>query len=90
MTDKPENKLNFEKALHRLEQILEIMNSGKASLNESLVLFEEAEKLIKDCNTLLGEAETKIETLIKTRDGEMALGPDQMPETEEFKMKTNK
>lgn len=76
--------LSFEQAFERLEQILEKMNSGKTPLEESLKLFEEAEKLIRTCNTRLVASEQKIEMLIKQR-GEVALDAEQKPKTEAFK-----
>ena len=51
--------LSFEQAFERLEHILEKMNSGKAPLEESLKLFEEAEKLMRICGTRLNTAEQK-------------------------------
>jgi exodeoxyribonuclease VII small subunit len=72
--------LSFEKAFERLETILEKMNSGKVPLEDSLKLFEEAEKLIQTCNGRLQTAEKKIETLIKAR-GEVALDAEQKPKT---------
>lgn len=59
--------LSFEKAFERLEHILEAMNSGKTPLEESLKLFEEAEKLMRTCSARLTTAEQKIEQLIKNR-----------------------
>lgn len=80
--------LAFEKAFERLETILQTINAGKISLEESLKLFEEAEKLIRTCNRRLVDAEQKIEQLIKERDGELALGPDLQPKKEPFPYKT--
>lgn len=60
---------SFEKAFERLEQILEKMNSGKTPLEESLKLFEEAEKLINSCSQRLTSAEQKIEQLVKNKQG---------------------
>lgn len=60
----------FETAFARLEEILEKMNSGKVSLEESLKLFEEAQGLMKTCSEKLSSAEQKIETLLKQKDGE--------------------
>lgn len=74
----------FEKAFIRLEEILEKMNSGTISLDESLKLYEEADGLIATCNKRLTDAERKIEILIKTRNGELTLGADQKPLTQEF------
>lgn len=63
----------FEEALERLEEIVEKMNSGKTELDESLKLFEEADKLIVSCHKRLNEAEKKIEILIKNRNGDLEL-----------------
>lgn len=76
--------LSFEKAFERLEEILEKMNSGKTPLEESLKLFEEAEKLIQICNSRLVAAEQKIEQLIKHK-GEIAVDAEQRPKTESFR-----
>ena len=63
MTQRP-----YEKAFERLEKILEMMNSGKVPLEDSLKLYEEAEGLIRSCTTSLNTAEQKIEQLIKHGD----------------------
>jgi len=80
--EKQTAELSFEVAFARLEEILEKMNSGSVSLDESLKLYEEADKLINICSKRLNSAEKKIETLIKNRKGELVLGPDQKPMTE--------
>ena len=76
--------LSYEKAFERLEQILEQMNGGKTPLEESLKLYEEAEKLIRSCTSSLNAADQKIEQLIKGRGGEVALDANQKPKTESF------
>jgi len=63
--------MKFEEAYARLEEILQKMNSGKVSLDDSLKLYEEADKLIVTCQKKLTEAEKKIEMLIKSRNGEV-------------------
>lgn len=83
---KPNQESNFEAAFARLEQILEKMNSGAISLDESLSLYEEADKLIVNCNKKLNDAERKIETLIKNRQGELSLGADQKPLMQDFNL----
>lgn len=77
-------EITFETAFTRLEEILESMNSGSISLDESLKLYEEADKLITLCSTRLNEAEKKIEILIKNRSGDLVLGNDQKPTTQNF------
>jgi exodeoxyribonuclease VII small subunit len=80
----PQKEISFEDAFARLEQILEKMNSGSISLDESLKLYEEADKLISLCGKRLTEAEKKIETLVKNRNGDLTIGPDQKPVVQEF------
>ncbi len=75
--------MNFEQAYARLEEILEKMNSGKVSLDDSLKLYEEADQLIVSCNKKLTEAEQKIEVLLKNRNGDVVLENDK-PVLQEF------
>lgn len=75
---------SFEAAFARLEEILEKMNSGAASLDESLTLYEEADRLIGTCTKKLNEAERRIEILIKNRQGDLALDANQIPKSQEF------
>lgn len=76
--------MTFEAAFGRLEEILERMNSSSISLDESLMLYEEADKLITTCSKRLNDAERRIEILIKNRSGELAAGTDLKPLTENF------
>ncbi len=76
--------MKFEEAYSRLEEILEKMNSGKASLDDSLKLYEEADKLIVTCQKTLSEAEKKIETMIKSRNGEVILDEAGNPTVQAF------
>jgi exodeoxyribonuclease VII small subunit len=78
------DEICFEKSFERLEVILERMNSGTASLDESLKLFQEADGLIKACNERLCKAESQVEALIKNRNGGLVLGQDQKPATTDF------
>ncbi len=79
-----EQEFNFERAFARLESILERMNSGNVSLDESLKLYEEADKLIGGCGTRLSAVEERIETLIKKRDGSLDLDEKGSAQTEAF------
>ena len=76
--------LTFEKAFARLEEILEKMNSGALALDESIRLYEEADQLIQLCNKRLNGAETKIEMLVKNREGNLELSSNGAPMTESF------
>jgi exodeoxyribonuclease VII small subunit len=79
------SSISFEDAFARLEEILEKMNSGTISLDESLKLYEEADQLIALCNKRLNEAERKIEVLVKNRSGELIMGNDDKPLLEDYK-----
>jgi exodeoxyribonuclease VII, small subunit len=74
----------FEKAFKRLEEILEKMNDGKISLDDSLKLYEEADQLIISCSKKLAEAEKKIQVLTKERDGKVALDDQGQPLLNDF------
>lgn len=74
-----EKEIHFENSFARLEEILEKMNSGKTTLNESLTLYEEATKLINACTDGLNSAETRIEQLIKSRSGDLQLDDQGQP-----------
>lgn len=84
MTKKTSDKINFEKNFQRLEEILEKMNSGEVGLDDSLRLYEEANKLIITCGQRLNDAEQKIEVLIKSRNGKLSLDDENKPQTEPF------
>lgn len=77
-------EITFEAAFKRLEEILDKMNSNTVSLDESLSLYEEADKLITICSKRLNDAERKIEVLIKNRNGDVQLGPDLRPQSQEY------
>lgn len=78
--------ISFEAAFARLEVILEGMNSGAVSLDDALKLYEEADQLIAVCSRRLNEAERKIEILVKNRNGEVVLGHEERPTTQDFKV----
>lgn len=77
-------ELTFEQAYARLEQILSQLNSGEVSLEDSLKHYEEADKLIQKCNSLLVNAEQKVQALIKNREGTAQLNAEGLPQLEPF------
>lgn len=56
----------FEKTFKELGEIVEKMEHGDLSLEQSLDCFEKGVKLSKTCQQLLEKAEQKVETLLKT------------------------
>jgi exodeoxyribonuclease VII small subunit len=67
--------LSFEKALADLESIVQKLEKGGLSLNESLALFEKGVKLTKFLREELGKAEKKVEILLKDEKGEIRKEP---------------
>lgn len=64
-----EKKQSFEQSLARLEEIAAALEKGDTPLEESLALFEEGTKLMKQCSAQLDKAEQKVTKLLE-RDGE--------------------
>ena len=62
-------KISFETAVARLDEIVRLLEKGDAPLEQSLELFEEGARLIKQCGIVLDEAEQKIVKLQKGEDG---------------------
>ncbi len=50
----------FEESVERLEEIVKLLENGKAPLSDSLALFEEGVTLVRFCTAELDEAEKKI------------------------------
>jgi|SRR5262249_13208439 exodeoxyribonuclease VII small subunit len=65
----PSGELNFEKAMARLEAIVEQMESGKLPLEELIVRYEEGMNLVKVCQERLTSAEQKIEIIARNNAG---------------------
>ena len=62
---------DFEKQLTALESVVERLEQGDLSLEESVQLFEEGMKLSDACKKELEVAEGKIQMLVERRSGEM-------------------
>lgn len=57
--------LDFERSLAELEQIVDRLEHGELSLDESLKQFERGVQLTRACQTALKEAEQKVEILLR-------------------------
>ena len=68
-------KLTFEIAMKQLEQIVQELESGNLSLEDSIKKFEEGIKLSKYCSAKLDETEKKITLLLKDQDGNIIEKP---------------
>jgi exodeoxyribonuclease VII small subunit len=70
MTKKKPATPGFEKALQELEELVEKMEQGELSLEQSLQHFEKGVQLSRACQQALREAEQKVEILMKKTDQE--------------------
>ena len=67
-------EINFEKALDELDSIVEELESGDLSLENSLKSFENGIKLARQCQEKLSQAELQVQKLIE-EDGELKTTP---------------
>jgi exodeoxyribonuclease VII small subunit len=74
----------FEEAMKRLETIVESLERGDLSLEESLKIFEEGMKLLHFCSKKLEEAEQKVTILIKESGGKLTQQPFEAEEKEDL------
>lgn len=65
--------MDFEKKLSRLEEIVQKMEKGDLTLDNSLKLFEEGIKLSRDCQSQLTVAEAQVKKLIAIDDSGKAI-----------------
>jgi exodeoxyribonuclease VII small subunit len=56
-------KETYETKTEQLKQIIEKIEDGKTGLDESMRLYEQGAVLVKQCETMLAEAEVRITTL---------------------------
>jgi exodeoxyribonuclease VII small subunit len=63
---------SFETMMKRLEELVHKMERGDLSLDESIQSFEEGIRLVKQCTTVLGEAEKRVQRL--TEEGVKTMG----------------
>ena len=64
--------IGFEASMERLEKIVAELSREGITLDESLALYEEGVKLVKECNAVLEATERKIKILQVSADGELA------------------
>ena len=65
-TDK--KAVDLEKQLSNLEALVESLESGDLSLEDSLKSFEQGIKVARECQTALKQAEQKVELLMRQGD----------------------
>ncbi len=66
---------SFEDGMRELEAILSEMENGQIGLEESLTRYERGSFLIQHCRAVLSTAQTQIEQLSRSPEGEVRLTP---------------
>lgn len=61
--------LTFEQAMARLEEIVRLLESGELSLDETVRLYEEGQRLRQFCEQKLKAAEKRIKMVTLADDG---------------------
>ena len=75
--------LDFEKSLAQLEDIVESLEEGSLSLDESLKSFELGIKITRQCQEALKQAEQRIKLLTQDADGDVQEMPFQDTDDED-------
>ena len=74
----------FEKQLAQLETVVERLEKGDLTLDESVRLFEEGMKLSNACKEEVEQAEGRIQVLVETKGGAMQVAELEVEEDEEI------
>ena len=62
-------QLSFEDALKRLEEIVRTLEKGEAPLDQSIELYQEGDRLRRQCEARLKDAQSRIEQIALGSDG---------------------
>ena len=73
MNDKKETLPDFEKSLEELENLVEQMESGDLSLDDSLKQFKRGVELTRHCQGVLEKAQQTVEKLVDNNDESSAV-----------------
>jgi len=65
---------DFEQSLAELQTLVERLENGELSLEDSLTAFEQGIRLSRECQSSLQQAEQKVQILLE-HDGELAEAP---------------
>ena len=66
----------FEQSLEQLEKVVQEIECGEVTLEQSIERYEHGMKLIKHCRAILDRAETKIRMLTVDENGRVFEGQD--------------
>jgi exodeoxyribonuclease VII small subunit len=66
---------DFETSLDELEKLVNDLERGELSLEQSLTAFERGVKLTRECQQALKSAEQRVEQLVQSSDGSLETSP---------------
>ncbi|MBA85872.1 exodeoxyribonuclease VII small subunit [Thalassobius sp. S69A] len=69
MTARPVSEMSFEEAMAELTAVVDKLEGGEATLEESIELYTRGADLKKRCETKLREAEEKVAVITQDADG---------------------
>lgn len=69
---------SFENKLNELKEIVDTMNSGEISLNESLAYFEKGVQLYRTCKDQLDHAELRVKMIVEAEEEYKEISFDSM------------
>ena len=73
--------MTFEEAMTELETLLQWVEKGEGSLEQSIAAYERGMALADHCGTCLAKAEQRVEQIVKKDDGSVTQEPmDLFPE----------
>ncbi len=75
----------FEEQLTALERVVEQLERGELTLEDSVRLFEEGVRLSRACKGELDAAEGRIEVLVESSTGKTQVAPMEIEEDDEKK-----
>jgi len=73
-----QSELTFEQAMARLEEIVQELDAGGHTLEQTLLLFEEGIGLARQCSGQLAEAQGRLEMLSKRKNGSVTTEPHKL------------
>ncbi len=73
MNEKSTQEAGFEQALSELENLVEQLESGELSLDQSLQEFKRGVELTRHCQGILKKAQQNVEQLIEANDESSAV-----------------
>tara|TARA_B100000795_G_C22575295_1_gene351640 strand:+ start:138 stop:383 length:246 start_codon:yes stop_codon:yes gene_type:complete len=73
--DQTTNAFNFEASLAELESLVQQMEQGDLTLEDSLAAFERGIALTRGCQTALAQAEQKVNVLMQDAQGRVVEQP---------------